>query len=243
MPVHKSGARLAISYGYVPCMLGLCGPRNEKKRKIIARYLKEPKKLDAEIRKILEDFKGAYPYYKLISQSNGISDPLDYRVVEAYWLGNSLLKKVKVSDFKKMMKEEFLPLGKMSASKIRHLPVKAIPSHNLHVLFIGSVTGRFKETQAGLDLCRVSWGKVKKIEKNEITIARQSLKFGEKITLDEPVEKIVRWNKHILPEVKPGDWISMHWNTAIEKLNPLRLKNMIKYNQDILKIISKKSGD
>lgn len=243
MPAHKSGVRLAVSYGYIPCMLGLCGPQDGKKRKIIARYLKEPEKFDAEIRKILKDFKGAYPYYKLIARSNGISDPLDYSVIEAYWLGNSLLKKVKVYDFKKMMKKEFLPLGKMPAIKINYLPAKAIPCHNFHVLFIGSVTGRFEETPSGLDLCRASWGKVKQVRRDAIVAERQPLKFGKKITLNKPVEKIIRWNKHILPEVKPGDWISMHWNTAIEKLNPLRLKNMIKYNQDILKIISKKSGD
>ena len=39
-------------------------------------------------------FEGAYPYLELIASENGIADPLDARVVEAYWLGNDLLEHV-----------------------------------------------------------------------------------------------------------------------------------------------------
>lgn len=239
MSTIRSGARLAISYGYIPCMLGLCGPREEKKRRIIKNYLKQPKKLEMEVKKILSDFKGAYPYYKLIAKANKISDPLSYKVVEAYWLGNSLLEKVKIADFKKMMREEFLPLGKMPVSRIKNLSKKAIPLHSLHVLAIGSVTGRFKETQMGLDLCRVSWGQVKELKKNEIIVDRQPLKFGKKISLNKPVAKSLKWNKYILPKIRIGDWVSIHWGTAIEKLNPVKLKNIKKYNQKVLQIIKK----
>src|SRR4051794_22945599 len=41
-------------------------------------------------------FTGALPYLQLIARANGIADPFDARVVEAYWLGNELLDGVEV---------------------------------------------------------------------------------------------------------------------------------------------------
>ena len=236
----KSGVLLAIVYGYSPCQLGLCGPQDRKRRNLITQYLRNIRKSEEKIRKILKDFKGAYPYYKLIAKSNGIVDPLDYRAVEAYWLGNSLLENVKIADYKKMMKEEFFPLGKMSQSRIKNLPSKAIPLHSLHVLVIGSVTGRFQETKPGLDLCRVSWGRVKQIRKENLVVARQALKFGKKVVLDKMVERVISWNKDILPAIRVGDFVSIHWNTAIEKLTLPRLTRMKKYHQKVLRIIGNK---
>lgn len=228
---------MAISYGYAPCILGLCGPQDKKRKDIIIRYLKNPKKFEKEVEKILQDFKGAYPYYKLIAQANKIKNPLNVKVVEAYWLGNALLKKVKVSDFKRMMKDDFLPLGHMSPKKIENMPKNALPYHNFHVLHIGSVTGRFKETKPGLDLCRVSWGKIKEIKKEKIIVERQPIEFKKKISLAKPVSRTIKWNKNILPKAIIGDWVSIHWDTAIEKINQKKLNNLKDYTQKVLQMI------
>lgn len=224
-----SGAKIAIKYGYVPCRLGLCGPEDKKNKKIITQYLKGEAEAGKKIGKIIREFRGAYPYYQLIARSNKISNPLDSRVVEAYWTGNSLLKKVSVSDYARMMEKDFLPLGKMPREKIDKLPSRAIPFHSFHVLFIGSVTGRFQETLRGLDLCRVSWGRVMKIEEDKIIVLLQPLKFGKKISLGKPETRKINWSKDILEKIKKGDWISMHWGTAIEKLNKNKLNNLKKY--------------
>ena len=230
---------MAILYGFVPNQLGLCGPEDRKKKKIISRYLGGEKKLEGEIKKILKDFKGAYPYYRLIAHSNKINNPLDEKVVEAYWTGNELLNKVKVCDFRKMMKSEFLPMGKMPRGKIENLPETAFPFHNFHVLFIGSATGRFKETKKGLDLCRISWGEVIKIEKDKITVRRQPLKFGKKLTLGKLADRVISWDKKIVLSAKRGDWLSIHWNNAAEKLNKEKLENIRKYTAKVIKIINK----
>lgn len=230
-----SGARLAILYGYVPCQLGLCGPENAKKKKIITKYLKGKKNLENEIKKILKEFKGAYPYYQLIARSNKIGNPLDVKVVEAYWLGNSLLDTIKVSEFKKMIRSSFVPLGKISETKVKNLPNSALPYHNFHVLFLGSVTGRINLKGKISDVCRVSSGEVKKIKKDFLAVEYKPLKFGKKITLGNRKIKKIKWNKDILPEVKIGDWISMHWNTAIQVLKTEEIENLNKYTIKILK--------
>jgi len=44
------------------------------------------------LRHVAARFEGAWPYLQLIAACNGIGEPLDRRVVEAYWVGNELLK-------------------------------------------------------------------------------------------------------------------------------------------------------
>lgn len=229
-----SGARLAILYGYVPCQLGLCGPEDAEKRKIITRYLKGEKNLEKKIKKILKEFKGAYPYYQLIAHSNKIKNPLDVKAVEAYWLGNSLLDNVKIADFKKMIEDNFVPLGKISATEAKNLPASALPHHNFHVLFLGSVTGKASLKGKPLDVCRISWGRVRKISKNVLTVEYQPIKIGKKFTLGKGVAKKIKWNKNILPKVKIGDWISMHWNTAIQIIRSKEIRNLKRYTNQIL---------
>ncbi len=230
-----SGARLAILYGYVPCQLGLCGPEDAKKKKIITRYLKGEKNLGKKIKEILKEFEGAYPYYQLIARSNKIENPLDIKAVEAYWLGNFLLDNVKISDFKKMVKDNFVPLGKISEAKTKNFPANALPYHNFHVLFLGSVTGRADLKGKLLDICRVSWGRVKKINKKLLTVEYQPIKIRKKFALEKNVAKKIRWDKNILPEVKIGDWVSIHWNTAIQVLGSRNIANLNKYTNIILK--------
>ena len=238
--MSASGVRLAIRYGYVPCQVGLCGPGTNKAKKIIADYLKGKKCRFEEVRKILESFKGAYSYYRLIADANEISDFLDKKVVEAYWTGNNLLEKVSVEKFREMMGAEFLPLGKMRTDKIKKLPKNAIAFHAFHVLFIGSVTGKFQATEKGLDICRPGWGKILAIKKDKIIALCQPINFDKKIKLGKSVRMFVNWNKNILPDTKVGDWVSIHWNTAIEKLNSVKLKNIKRYTNKTLKIINKK---
>lgn len=228
-----SGVKLAISYGYVPCKLGLCGPQEKKKKELIARYLKGNDKLEGKIKNILKEFKGAYPYYRLIARANKISNPFNFKVVEAYWVGNDLLEKVSVAAFGAMIKKDFVPLGKVSTEMIAKLPKNALPYHNFHVLFIGSVTGKLDATQAAQDACRVSWGEVAGLRGKELMVKRRSLKFGKKIALGKTVLKKINWNKEILPEIKKGDHVSIHWNTAIAKLNSAQLKNIIRYTKRI----------
>lgn len=139
-----SGIKLAVLYGIKPHSLGFCGPKDKG---ILLSYLRGENIFEKKIRKILEQFKGAYPYYKLIAKSNGIKDPFDEKVVRAYWIGNKLLAKAG--------------------------GVKSHHSH--HVLIVGSVTGRIVLKGKLLDLCRISWGKVIKIKNKKLKIKYQPL--------------------------------------------------------------------
>jgi len=205
------GIKLAILYGIKPHELGFCGPRNKKDTQILLDYLKDKKVSEKKIRKILEQFKGAYPHYKFIAKSNGIKDPFDERVIIAYWVGNELLKK---------------------AGGIKS-------SHIYHVLVIGSVTGRIVLKGKLLDLCRVGWGKVLKLKtkSQKLKIRYRPLRGKKKLRLRKPAEKEIDWDEDLLPKVQVGDWVSFHWNQVVEVLSKKDKENLEKYTKKTLNFL------
>lgn len=74
---------MAVLYSIKPHQLGFCGPKDDE---TLLRYLKGKNVSEKKVRKILESFEGAYPYYQRIAKSNNIKDPFDERVVRAYWI-------------------------------------------------------------------------------------------------------------------------------------------------------------
>ena len=84
------GPLLFARYAYPPNELGYCGPTDPG---ALLESASDGFDL-AELAHLATGFAGAWPYLELIAGCNGIADPLDARVVEAYWVGNPLLEKV-----------------------------------------------------------------------------------------------------------------------------------------------------
>ena len=226
------GVKLAALYGIYLHLLDFCGPREESKTKILLNYLSGQKISEQKIRKILKEFKGAYFYYKLIARSNKIKDPFNEKVVKAYWIGNSLLEKVKIWNLKKMIANDF---------KVeKEIPETSKPHHSFHVLAIGSVSKRVNLKGEKLDLCRISWGKVKNIKNSKILVEYQPLIKDKNFRLGKPIQKEIFWDKNFTPKVKIGDWVSFHWNHLIQILNREDLKNLKKYTRLTLNSLNEK---
>lgn len=235
---------MAALYGLRPHELGLCGPKKAKERQLLKKFLRGGLPA-ARIKPILKEFKGAYPYYQLIAESNKIKNPFDRRVVSAYWLGNKLLDRVKVDDSRKMMIEKFSGPGllskKVAQKKAREIPENSKPHHSFHVLIIGSVTGSidFKNMELR-DICRIGWGKIKKLKiknkKLKISVRYQPLiEANEKLKLGKPIKKEINWNRDLAPKVKVGDWVSFHWNYLVQVLTPIEVANLKKYTLNNLR--------
>jgi len=160
-----SGLRLAALYSYPPCHLGFCGQKIKQTSEILENFLKGKAVDENKVRQVLSNFEAAYPYYVLIAKKNQITDPLDAKVVEAYWLGNELLEQVRVNDLKKMIIKEFTRLGLLSLAeakkRCRLVDPRAVPHHSFHVYVVGSVTGRVKFNERRRQLCQISWQKEK----------------------------------------------------------------------------------
>lgn len=240
-----SGLRLAALYGIVTQRLGFCGPQEKPVKKTLLNYLSGKKISTEKIRKILKDFKGAFPYYKLIAKSNKIKDPFDERVVKAYWIGNRLLEKVRTTDLKKMIIDDFstpsLFKKKDTKEKAKKIPQGSKPHHSFHVLMVGSVSGKILLTEKLMDLCRIGWGRVIGLNKsqNQIKVKYQPLVFKKAPCLGVLKEKSLIWDKDILPNIKIGDQISFHWNHAIQVLDKRDIENLQRYTKRTLDIFKK----
>jgi len=236
-----SGLKLAVLYSFPAFKLGFCGPEEKSVTRVFLNYLAGKKISEKRIIKILKNFKGAFPYYKLIAKSNGIKDPFNEKVVKAYWIGSSLLEKVKVDDLRQMIIKDFSGPGLLSkeiaCKKAKEIPVNSKPHHSFHVLVIGSVTREIVLKGKFLDLCRINWGKVRKLkvknEKLKIVVEYQPL--TKKFRLGKPIKKEIFWDKVLVPEIRVGDWVSFHWNLATEKLKKRDLKNLKKYTRMTLR--------
>lgn len=265
----SSGLKLASLYGIFPHQLGFCG--SQKKSTIQQIYpVRKFRQLDRlrcninslsngvydfllgknisqrKIREILEGFKGAFFYYKLIARSNEIRDPFDEKVVKAYWIGNNLLEEVKTEDLRKMIAKDFSGPGllskKIAEKKARGIPAGLKPHHSFHVLVIGSVTGRIKLKGKLLDLCRVGWGRVIKesIIKNKevrVLVRHQPLVGSKILKLGKPVKKEIFWDKNLIPEIKIGDWVSFHWDNVVQVLKIEEVNSLNNYTNLTLKLL------
>jgi len=228
-----NGLEFFAKYALPPNILGYCGPANT------CGIVKENN--PEELRRLLSQFEGAVPYLRLIASANSIKDIFDYRVIEAYWLGNDLLKNVPTGDLYGDMEKRF---KKRMRKKDWHWLISGLigeakPHHVFHVLDIYRRIGFMRSGAAEkiletINNCRISWGKVVFVEKNQALIEYFPLEFfGNK--LDFGGKKI----KNFLiqeSDLKSNDDVSLHWNYVCGKITGRQVKNLsfwTKYHLDL----------
>jgi len=245
----SSGLKIAAYYSLPSFSLGFCGPQDKTSRKTLYDFAVGKPVSENSVREIFKKFEAAYSYYKLIATKNNITDPLDKQVVKAFWVGNSLLEKVTGNDLKKMALSEFTKPGLLSqeevSKKVKKIPLAAKPHHSFHVLFLGSVTKRVSLEGVMLDLCRIGWGKVAKVQSSKFKVQSIIIKYkplilGRKIALGTEKEKEISWNQNIVPKVKIGGWVSFHWAQACEVLTGEEVKNLEHYTKQTIFNVNKK---
>ena len=111
------------------------------------------------------EFEGAWVYLELIAEASGISDPLDSRVVEAYWVGNGLLDDVDSEWFLAQLRARFRgQTGGQWAGGIPAAAAKVVPHHAFHVFAIYPWVGLLDRgndvPRSILDQCRIRTGVV-----------------------------------------------------------------------------------
>ena len=87
---QHDGLQLFARYAYPPNERGFCGPADHRQ---LLEY-RAAGVTDAGLAELARSFTGPWPYLTLLAGAAGIADPFDYRVVEAYWVGSSLLDRV-----------------------------------------------------------------------------------------------------------------------------------------------------
>ncbi len=229
---------LAARYSFMPNKLKYCGP--EDTDQILFDYVKG-KADKMVVKQILEQFNALYLYLNLVAKHNN-KDVFDKDVVEAYWLGNKLLDKVPSEDIKNLILNDFTKAGMPKSVAIElasKVPKEAVPHHSFHVLHIHSMTNKISPTLTNIDKCRISWGKVRHIGKDKLIVAYRPLEAKGKLKLGEPREIEVNYHKEFLPNLKVDDYISMHWNLAIQILDEKQVESLRKYTEKNIEAMNK----
>jgi hypothetical protein len=232
------GISRCARYGFMPNRLSFCGP---DKNKDLFHYC-HSQQADQGLKQILEEFQTLYPYLKFIARYNQIKDPFDEEVVEAYWIGNHLLENISKSQFYNHLSDNLQVKKKLTMVLMDKLNKKialgAKAHHNFHVLSVWKQADDIDSWQVltSMDLCRISWGKIKKIKQSHLEVEYQPLVLEDnKLSLGEPVWQKINYrigDKGFIEQPKQGDWISMHWGFACEVLSDWQIANLKKYTQE-----------
>jgi hypothetical protein len=229
-----SGPELFARYAFAPNHLGLCGPDDWRSLLELGTAGGD----DRGLRRLAAGFEGAYPYLELIARETGIADPLDQRVVEAYWLGTSLTAGVTPTALSASLVERFrsrVPDQEWPwlADKPRR-GARAV--HAFHVLDVFPRVGLLRGGSVAdvvrvMDACRIRWGTVIEVGGASLVVSTMHLELRDgRLTLGAPrIEEVTRWldGRGFVGEVTPGSVVSIHWDWACDRLSARQLRALI----------------
>ena len=157
-----AGPILFARYAYPPNERGYCGPPQHQ---TLLEYGASGV-VDGGLVELARAFEGAWPYLQFITATTGIADPLDRRVVEAYWIGSDLLDRIDFKLFGDSLLDRFRPrAGSNWGYLAEAIPAGVVPHHAFHVFGIYLWVGLLGSDHGDhplhiLDRCRIRWGRV-----------------------------------------------------------------------------------
>lgn len=242
----ESGPLRFARYAYPPNALGYCGPD------AAAQLLDQAAAgaADPGLRRLLRGFEGAWPYLELIAAANGLPDPLDARVVEAYWIGSALLDRVGPRPMGDSVESRFRArLALRSWTQLADtVPAGAVPHHAFHVLgvypWVGLLRGGYTgaEPLQVMDRCRVRWGRVLTTTATTARVLSRPLSWdGRRLALAPPHEEtaVLRLgDRGLAGSVRPGDWCALHWDWVCERLDTRQVGELRRRTLDQLAVVN-----
>lgn len=230
------GALLFARYAFMPNQLGYCGSDDNR---ALFEYTTSGI-VDGGLIQLERQFEGAFPYLQLIAAANRIADPLDHRVVEAYWLGNELLDRVDMGLLYESLKSRFAAklTPKTWTWMASKAPAGARPHHSFHVLEVYPRAGTIKGGAVDhlfetMEQCRVRWGRVREVNGAQLLVDIRPLRYqGGQLALGVPVVEAVRRQfegRGFVDDVEADDWVSVHWGWACDVLTRDQVARLARY--------------
>lgn len=233
--VTEAGPVVFARFAYPPNERGYCGPADH--RALLEYGAHEV--VDPGLVRLARGFEGAWPYLTFIAAEAGIGDPLDPRVVEAYWIGNSLLRSIDRSRFAASLDERFrLRAGSNWGFLAETIPAGGLPHHAFHVFSVYPWVGMLERGSVEhplhiLDRCRIRWGRVLSAEGETVVVESEPLAWtGRRLELGPPRPEIARRaldGLGFVDDLIRGDWVALHWDWVCERLSSRRLANLRYY--------------
>ncbi|HEU5023479.1 MAG TPA: DUF6390 family protein [Spirillospora sp.] len=233
------GPVLFARFAYPPNALGYCGPADSE----AVRGYAGTGTVDAGLVDLAERFTGAWPYLQLIAAASRITDPLDARVVHAYWVGGPLLERVGARLMRAHLEERFRRrIGGHWADLTSAEMTGARAHHNFHVFavypWVGLLRAEFAEEPLRvLDRCRIRWGRVEAAGPETMRVRSRPLVWdGLGLALGAPrVEEV-------LPgpgvEVAEGDVVALHWDWICHRLDASGLAMLRHYTMSQMALVN-----
>jgi hypothetical protein len=253
-----TGELLFARYAYPPNQLGYCGPGDGHELLDLASGQPPGGEVGVggdggattdDIGRRARCFDGAWPYLELIAASADIADPLDARVVEAYWVGNELLDAVDPARFARAVRRTFATqTGADWPCLDAGHPAPAVPHHSFHVFAVYPWTGLLRAGHGGpaltvLDRCRIRWAEVVATRGDHVDVRSQTLTWdGRTLGLaDAPVET-VRWadaGRALSAAPAPGDRVALHWDWVCDRLTAAQLDSLRRFTTRQLRVTNR----
>jgi hypothetical protein len=212
-------------YAYAPNALGYCGPP-------LGATLQDGSV--EEVRSAATKFSGAWPYLQVLSTMTGIPDPLDYRLVESYWLGGGVGAGLDPDEFVDQLLAIIGPqAGRCWSHLGPELVSEAAANHCFHVFGVypwSRLLGKgLDEHPLGvLDNCRIAWGTVLYRDGDNVEVSCPRLVWdGRVLDLSEPsARRLDVWadGYSAVPDVAVGDEVAIHWGRLCGRLQPEQIQ-------------------
>ena len=239
-----AGPLLFVRYAYPPNSLGYCGPADSA----ALREYGLAGVVDGGLVQLAQAFAGAWPYLELIAAGTGIGDPLDRRVVEAYWVGNRLLDAIPLAHIANSMEDRFRPrvgaqFGWLADGVLRG----GVPHHSFHVFGVYPWVGLLGDDRKAdraltvLDRCRIRWGQVTAIEGDRVVVSSRPLEWdGRELRLGPAATEVARSSVAGVAGISVGDRVSLHWDWVCDRLTERQLRALRAYTMRHLDLVNHK---
>lgn len=239
------GPVLFARYAFPPNAHGFCGPADSGG---LFEYGVAGRD-DGGLRAMARQFAGAWPYLELIAGATGLADPLDPRVVEAYWVGSPRLDEVGTRAVGNSMEDRFRAMtGSQFGTLTEGVLAGGVPHHSFAVFCIYPYTGLLTDRRKAphaltvLDRCRIRWGRVLAVHGDQVVVSSQPLAWdGMCLSLGPPgTETVVRSVDGVgmVGTVSPGDWVSLHWEWVCDRLTERQVRRLRRFTERHLAIVN-----
>jgi hypothetical protein len=227
-----NGVSLGARFSLATNQLEYCGPQGASP--LLYGAITRGEALEAAGRTLLQ-FEALGVYLEALAAKHH-GDPLSEDVFEAYWIGNPLLDAFEERDFLPIL-EGLVRRGlprRLADSLAARLPKGAIPHHVFHVCYVGvgNVTGHVATTLANMEACRTAWGRVISIEGSQLVLRKSSLVAKEgALDLGPEQEVTVKYDPLVLPDVRVGSEVALHWNWPALVLSSRQRASLERYTR------------
>ena len=129
--------------------------------------------------------------------------------------------------------EDLLPHDRSRARKLsENLPEGILPHHSFNVLYVQFVTDSVPRTIGNFDSCCVTAAQVLSVAGEKAKVMRHALVWEDGFAIREKEDEVDLAREGFrFVDPEKGDWISVHWGMAIEKLDEKCLSLLQKYTK------------